>query len=272
MIDPRLRARHGLKFNPFLPGIPTEDLWAAPGSELFSSRIEQLSREGGFAMLTGGVGAGKSKALQALAARLSRTPDLVVGVMERPQSSPSDFYREMGRLFGVNLSPANRYGGFRALRERWEKHIQSHLLYPVLLIDEAQEMNTACLSELRLLASANFDSRYLLTVLLAGDERLPERFRSPDLLPLGSRIRTRLVLQPLDKTELRQFLDHMLDRAGGPGLVTNGLKDVLVKHAAGNPRVLCNMAADLLASAVDQDLAELDDALFIKVFGRVGKT
>src|SRR5690606_8489760 len=127
---------------------------------------------------SGAVGAGKSKALQALAVRLGRMPDLTVGVMERPQSAVGDLYRELGRLFGVDLSPANRYGGFRALRERWEAHVQQHLLHPVLLVDEAQEMPATCLNELRLLGSVQFDSRCLLTTVLCGDERLPERFRA----------------------------------------------------------------------------------------------
>lgn len=270
MTDPRLRARYGLKFNPFEPQLPTEDIWAAPGFDLFAHRVESLTRSGGFAMLTGEVGAGKSKAFQALSGRLGAVPDLVVGIMERPQSSPSDFYRELGRLFAVDLTPANRYGGFRALRERWESHLQTHLRHPVLLIDEAQEMPTACLSELRLLGSVHFDSRYLLTVVLAGDARLPERFRTRELQPLGSRIRTRLVLQPLEKTQLRELLEHLLDRAGNPGLVTEPLKEVLVKHSAGNPRVMCNIGADLLAAAADRDLPNLDDALFLQVFGRAG--
>src|SRR5690606_34820569 len=183
MNDPRLRARYGLKYNPFDPEIPTEDLWTAPGFDLFAGRVEALTRSGGFGMLTGAVGTGKSKAFQALAGRLAAISDLVVGVMERPQSSPSDFYRELGRVFAVDLTPANRYGGFRALRDRWESHLQTHLRHPVLLVDEAQEMPTACLSELRLLGSTRFDSRYLLTVVLAGDPRLPERFRTRELQP-----------------------------------------------------------------------------------------
>lgn len=268
MNDPRLRARYGLKYDPFGTAIPAEDIWAPPGFDRFAMRIEHLTREGGFAMLSGAVGAGKSKALQALSVQLSRVPDLVIGVMERPQSATGDFYRELGRLFGVDLSPANRYGGFRALRERWESHVQTHLRHPVLLIDEAQEMNSGCLSELRLLGSVHFDSRYLLTVVLCGDERLPERFRTRELLPLGSRIRTRLTLTPLDSSEMRELLEHLLDRAGNPGLVTDPLKTALVQHSAGNPRVLCNMGADLLSAAVERDQPVLDDDLFLEIFGR----
>ena len=65
-------------------------------------------------------------------------------------------------LPGVNLSPANCYGGFKALRERWHNHIKSTLFKAVLLIDEAQEMITSCMNELRLLASTDFDSSWTL--------------------------------------------------------------------------------------------------------------
>ena len=224
--------------------------------------------EGGFSALSGPNGAGKSKALQLLAARLQRIPELVVGVMKRPQSAPSDLYRELGEVFSVDLSPANLYSGFRALRARWETHVQTHLMHPVLLIDEAQETPAACLNELRLLGSTHFDSRCLLTTVLCGDERLTERFRTRELLPLGSRIRVRLQLGALDKQALRELLEHLLDRAGNPGLVTDGLKSVLVDHSAGNPRVLCTMAAQLLAVGADKDLPHLDEQLFLDVFGR----
>ena len=132
-------------------------------------------------------------------------------------------------------------------------------------------MNTACLSELRLLGSVSFDSRYLLTVVLCGDERLPERFRSRELQPLGSRIRTRLTLAPLEKSELRELLEHLLERSGNPGLIDEGLKPTLINHAAGNQRILCNMAADLLAAAVDNDQPSIDEKLFMDVFGRSTK-
>lgn len=268
MNDPRLRARYALKYDPFGTDIPAEDLWVAPGFDLFAMRVERLARHGGFASMSGPVGAGKSKSLQLLAARLSAIPDLVVGVMERPQSATGDFYRELGGLFGVDLSPANRYGGFRALRERWEGHVQAHLLHPVLLIDEAQEMPSACLNELRLLSSTHFDSRHLLTIVLCGDDRLPKRFRTRDLLPLGSRIRTRFLLHPLDHGQMRELLEHLLDRSGNPGLVTDGLKQTLVQHAGGNPRVMCGMASDLLGVGVERDRPQLDEELYLEVFGR----
>jgi len=268
MNNKQLLALYGLKYNPFLPDIPPEALWSPPGIDMFCFRLENLVSQGGFALICGEPGLGKSKVLQLLDNRLNRLDDVVVGVMERPQSSLNDFYREMGALFGVNLSPANRYGGFKALRERWQNHIKSTLLRPLLLIDEAQEMITSCMNELRMLASAYFDSKCLLTTVMCGDSRLPERFRSTALVSLGSRMRFRIFLEPYSPSELLAYLEHALAQAAAPHLMTAGLKQTLVEHAAGNIRVLNNMAAELLATAAQKELAQMDEKLFLQVFSR----
>ena len=266
MNDKKLLAFYGLKWNPFLPDIPTEALWHPPGVNEFIFRLENLVMDGGFALISGEPGLGKSKLLQLVSHRLSRLEDVTVGVMERPQSSLADFYRELGALFDVNLRPSNRYGGFKALRERWNDHIKRTLFRPVLLIDEAQELATVCMNELRLLGSAHFDSRCLLTTIICGDTRLPGRFRQSDLVSLGSRIRVRNVIEPYQKQELMDYLDHSLTQAGVDHLMSSPLKETLVEHSGGNLRVLNNMGVDLLARAAQEELPQLDEKLFISTF------
>ena len=174
-----LLALYGLKWNPFSPELPTEALFVSAKIEDFFWRIEQAHvREGGFALIQGDPGTGKSVVLRLLAERLERLPDVTVAVLSHPQSNLADFYREMGDLFAVGLKPHNRWGGFKSLRERWLTHLEGTRLRPVLLIDEAQEMSPSALSELRLLASTRFDSRPLLSIVLAGDARLTDKLRS----------------------------------------------------------------------------------------------
>lgn len=266
-MNPTLLALYGLKWNPFSPELPTEALYVPAKVENFCWRIEQaLIREGGFAMLHGDPGTGKSVALRLLAQRLSRLPDVTVGVISHPQSSLVDFYRELGDVFAVPLKPHNRWGGFKTLRETWFAHMETTRRRPVLLIDEAQEMAPATLSELRLLASARFDSQPLLCVVLAGDARLIEKLRREELIPLGSRIRSRLATEHASSEELRACLDHLLNEAGNASLMTPALRQTLCDHAAGNYRILASLAAELLAVAAQRELPLLDEKLYLEVF------
>jgi len=262
----KLLSLWGLKWNPFSPELPSEALLVTAKIESFAWRVEQLVQEGGFALISGESGTGKSVTLRIVAERLATLRDVAVGVLQRPQSRSADFYRELGDIFAVKLSPSNRWGGFKALRERWKAHVASSRIKPVLLVDEAQEMDSEVLSELRLLSSADFDATSLLTVVLSGDGRLLERLRQETLVPLGTRIRTRLNTEAASREELFELLSHALAKAGNAKLMTAQLMDALVDHCAGNYRLLMTMGAELLAYGLAQEVAQLDEKFYLELF------
>jgi len=266
MSHPDLQQLYGLRWNPFSPDVPVEALWRSPELDTFSWRLERLVRRGGFALITGDPGTGKSVALRQLAHHLEQTPDILFGALARPQSTLPDFYRELGHLFGVPLAPHNRWAGFKSLRETWIAQVEATRCRPVLLVDEAQQILPNVLAELRILASTDFDSRSLLTVILVGDARLTAQFRRADLLPVASRIRLRLTLGYLQPPQLVEWLGHALDKAGRPDLMTPEVKQILAEHAVGNLRVLTNMANDLLETAAQKDRNIIDAQLYFDVF------
>lgn len=266
----KLLALYGLKWNPFLPDVPVEALWQSSRVEHFCWRMESLVREGGFALITGDPGTGKSVSMRTLAHHLANLPDIVTGVLTRPQSSIADFYRELGDLFGVPLAPHNRWAGFKTLRQTWIAHVDSTRFRPVLLADEAQEMLPLVLSELRILASTNFDSRSILTVVLSGDDRLTRRLRNEELLPVASRIRARLTLDYLSPKDLLEWLQHVLVQAGNPNLMTSEVMAALSEHAAGNLRIIANMGNELLASAARCEHPQIDQKLYLETFSTQG--
>ena len=267
----KLLAFYSMKYNPFLPGVPTEGLYRRPILDCFIRRVESSVVDGGFASITGDPGSGKTVTVRLVDAHLREMPDVHVATLQRPSSSTGDFYRELGDLFGVSLAMHSRWSGFKGLRAKWCDHIASTRRRPVLIIDEAQDCLTPVLNELRILASKELDTKQLLCVIFAGDARFSERLRTPDLLPLGSRIRRRLVLDYASREELLASLEHLLERAGNPTLMTPELQATLVDHCAGNYRVLMNLADELLSTAADRDLPRLDEKLYLEVYGQSSK-
>jgi general secretion pathway protein A len=105
-------------------------------------------------------------------------------------------------------------------------------------------------------------------VVLSGDGRLPELLRHQDLVPLGTRIRTRLVTEAVSREELLELLDHSLQKAGCPSLMTTELKETLADHSAGNYRVLMNTGSELLAYGMAHEVAQLDEKCYLEMYER----
>lgn len=263
-----LHALYGLKWNPFNPDIPTESLYIPPPMENFIWRIENNHvQEGGFALIVGEPGTGKSCLLRLLSQKLNQVQGLSVGTFVHPQSSIRDFYHELGDMFGVPIKAHNRWHSFKSLREKWQNHIENNCIKPVLLIDEAQEMQTSVMNELRLLNCHHYDSKNLLTVIFASNDSLLDRFRSTtSLIPLGSRIRKRLKMENSSSQQLLNCLNHLLEKAGNPTLMSEELMNTLCDHSLGNYRIMTTLANELLEEACRQKLPHLDEKLYFKVF------
>jgi general secretion pathway protein A len=260
----KMLGQMGLKWDPFSPEFPLEGVYVSPRVEAYCWRVEHsLVREGGFTWILGASGNGKSTSARVVEDRLQRLPDVTVASLERPSNSVADLYREMGELFGVELRPHNRWSGFKMLREMWTAHIESTLVRPVLIVDEAQDFLPAVLNELRFMSSARLDSRQILAVIFVGDERFAEKLQHRDLVPLAGRIRVRLPMERLSPEELLAHLKHLITSAGNTKLMTTELMKAVCEHSLGNLRTMTSLCAELLAAAIQKDCGQLDEKLFL---------
>ena len=140
------------------------------------------------------------------------------------------------------------------------------------MIDEAQELLPCVLNELRLLSSAEFDSKNLLSIILAGVSRLTHKLNQPDLLPLASRIKVKLGLTAVSPPALKQCLTHVIEQAGNTQLLTESLIDTLAEHSMGNYRTLMALSHELLMEAARREYSRMDEKLSLEVFNVTSKT
>lgn len=106
----------------------------------------------------------------------------------------------------------------------------------------------------------------MLTVIIAGDERLTARLNTPDMLPIQSRIRTHLQLGYAEPEHLYAVLDKTLDRSGRADLISDDVKRALSTHAHGNLRAMMTMADHLLSHVIQHELACVDEQVYFDVF------
>jgi type II secretory pathway predicted ATPase ExeA len=271
-MDRKLQQLYGLKWNPFAPNIPESVLKMPQQMDMFFWQVEQMAFDGGFALLSGSPGTGKSTAMRYLRHRLSQVGGIKVASVERPQSTLRDFYQELGEIFGLTLGVSNRFKSFKQLRISWLNEIKNAHFRPFLLVDEAQSLPTIVLSEIRFLVSKEFDSQTLLSVILSGDDRLPKRLRAEsELLPIDSRIKARYLIEKISLEDLDTLLDHVLREAGNSTFINQNVKKNLVVSANGNPRSMMILAQSLLNYAVSKEAAIIDEQLLFELNGTKSK-
>lgn len=257
---------YGLKWNPFSCNIPLEGLSINKKIEFFCWQVENLIMDGGYGVLTGHAGTGKSTTLRFLADKLENIKDVNIGIISRPQSSIPDFYRELSDIYNLSFKNNNRWYSYQNLRKKWMSCLSNGQLRPVLIIDEAQEVSIDVLNEIRLMSSIHLDSKTVLAVIFSGDMRLLDKLQHPQLLSLNSRIRVKQIQETISVNELELMLIECLRKAGNTNIFSKELIKILAGQANGNCRSLMIMAESLLQMGVSQEIIELTQQHYFELF------
>ncbi len=201
-----------------------------------------LGEGGGFAMLTGEVGTGKTTVSKAMLASLSE--NVKAGLILNPTFSETDLLEAICDEFEIqypeNASLKQLTGAINQyLLQNHEKGIQT-----LLLIDEAQHLSTQVLEQLRLLTNLETDSRKLLKVLLVGQPELQIKLQTGELRQLAQRITGRYHLLPLTEQEVSQYIEFRMKMAGAQRAIfePKALK-IIAHYTQGVPRLI-NLICD----------------------------
>lgn len=248
-----------LERTPFSKAIPTDRLFSRPGLEQALARIHFCLQESGIGCLIGDVGVGKTVAVRAVMDALDPTQFQRIYVSD-PGFGVRGIYVTLVSALGAQprFHLAELIGQTQSLlaAEHLERHRQVFLC-----VDEAQMLSPAQLQVLRLLTSAELDSRSYLTLLLVGQPMLAHRLRMGDFASLDQRILTRYTLPPMDLSESFLYLKHHLAVAGRTQpLFAEDAVARLHQAANGLPRSLNNLALAALMAAAAEDKDLVDDA------------
>lgn len=215
---------------------------------------------GGFVMLTGEVGTGKTTIIRCLLEQLPDHADLAI--VMNPSASARDLLCSICDEFGVTYAPEET--SLKVLTDKLseflvENHRQGRKT--IVLIDEAQLLRISTLEQVRLLTNLETNTQKLLQIILVGQPELNELLAKPALRQLSQRITARYHLRPLSVAETEAYIKHRLSVAGmPPGRQPFPPKIVRRVHqiSRGIPRIINVLCDRMLLGAYSREANQID--------------
>ena len=194
----------------------------------------------GFVMLTGEVGTGKTTLLHALLGQLDSTTNSAF--IFNPRLDPMGFFRVLFEELGVGPPCDSKAEYLLALNHYLIEKLAANERV-LLIVDEAQNLSAEMLEEIRLLSNLETPTSKLIQIMLVGQPELQALVDQPELRQLRQRIALRHHLRPFDETEITEYIDGRLSKAGytGAGIFNKKAVRELYRLTEGTPRLINNL-------------------------------
>jgi general secretion pathway protein A len=219
-----------------------------------------ISESGGFIQLTGEVGTGKTTLVRSMLERLPEQAD--VAVVLNPQLSTLEFLQTICEELGLAL-PAEI--STKALIDSLNWHLlEAHARgrRTVVIVDEAQNLSTDVLEQVRLLTNLETAKQKLLQIILIGQPELRELLDRTDMRQLAQRITGRYHLEPLSREETGGYIQHRIKVAGGQNeAFTHKATQEIYRLSGGVPRLVNVIADRALLAAYTRETRVVNPAL-----------
>jgi general secretion pathway protein A len=223
---------------------------SARHTEAFAHLEFGRRERGGFIVITGEVGMGKTTLARYFLSRLD--PRTATAFVLYPALSGAELLRTILDDLHVRAGGTSMKDSVDALH-RFLLEARREERDVVLLIDEAQDLSAEVLEQVRLISNLETDTEKLITIVLMGQSELHEMLSRRELRQLAQRITARYHLAPLDEAATADYIRHRLEVAGGAGKVgfTRSALSEVHRLSGGIPR-LVNLICDraLLAGYV----------------------
>lgn len=230
-------------------------------------------------VVTGEVGAGKTTLLQRLLQSIDDT--VTVGLISNAQGGRGELLQWVLNSLNIELAAGEDYVGlFQKLQDFLVAEYADGRKV-ILIIDEAQNLSTEGLEELRMLTNINANKDEVLQLVLVGQPQLRKMIMQPDLQQFAQRVSAFYHIPAMDREMLGAYVAHRMKHAGGSGNeFTDQALDRIYQASEGVPRLvnkLCDFALlytatedrqVVTASAVDEVLS---DGIFVGNFDQTGE-
>ena len=225
-----------------------------------------VSRNEGFIVVTGEIGAGKTMVLRSLIEGLSGS-NVITGHLVTTQLGAEDTLRMVGAAFGFRVKDVPKSELLITL-EAFLISQTSKGKRCLLIVDEAQNLTPRAVEELRMLSNFQFGNQALLQSFLVGQPEFREILQRPEMEQFRQRVAATCHIGPLDQDETRGYIEHRLKCAGAKGKPTfePAAFEGIFKASGGIPRrvnAVCDrlLLAGFLAGRTALTVADVNEVV-----------
>ena len=225
----------------------------------------------GFIVVTGEIGAGKTTVLQTLLRRLDERA--VVARLVNTILEPRELLDAIAIDFGMDPTGKSKPMLLRELADFLVLQ-RTHGRASLLVVDEAQNLSTQALEEIRLLSNLESEKSKLLQIILAGQPNLRDTIDSPVLEQLRQRITVNYHLTPLDAADTEAYINYRLEHAatGAPPRFTRDAAALIHDRSGGVPRIINVICDAALIFGYAEEQRSLDGRLLTAVVDELEST
>lgn len=240
----------GLQENPFNVNPDPRYLFVTPHTEeALSCLTYGIQSRKGFILLTGEVGTGKTTLINKLLEWLHRE-NCPTAFIFNPRLSEDQFFDFMMADLGIPCDTRSKSQVLLRLNQ-WLMERYRAGETAVLIVDEAQNLSSAVLEEIRLLTNLETYTEKLLQIVLSGQPELEAKLKQPELRQLRQRITLRSKTYPLTSQETNGYINSRLRIAGSDGqpIFAPEAMEVIYRYSRGIPRVINVLCEHALINA-----------------------
>ncbi len=249
---------YGLKEKPFaLVPDPRYLFLATSHREALAHLLYGIEEGEGFIQVIGHVGTGKTTLCRTLLHRVGS--EVEIAFIFNPSGSELELLAAISREFGLPAALLSRSELLEGLN-RFLLEQKAAGRRAVLVVDEAQNLEPEVLEQIRLLSNLETEREKLIQIVLIGQPELEENLSRADMRQLRQRVTVRWSLRPVDRKEVKDYLEHRLRVAGlqQPDLFTPGAVRAIYSASRGVPRLINALADRALLAGYSRGTRSID--------------